>query len=127
MHDVAVTAAPGRASAELFPASAASAVLHPYLRLIACSCCGAHSDWQLRRAQVGAGGTNAAIGTEPVAMDRGKAQVFVQRLFDFENWLEAELHDFGALAAILLLVLSSTYYVWMILRPVLPEKASKKE
>jgi hypothetical protein len=60
-------------------------------------------------------------------MDRGKAQVFVQRLFDFENWLEAELHDFGALAAILLLVLSSTYYVWMILRPVLPEKASKKE
>jgi hypothetical protein len=60
-------------------------------------------------------------------MDRGKAQVFVQRLLDFENWLEAELHDLGALAAILLLMLSSAYYVWMILRPVLPEKARKKD
>jgi hypothetical protein len=60
-------------------------------------------------------------------MDRGKAQVFVQRLLDFENWLEAELHDLGALAAILLLMLSSAYYLWMILRPVLPEKARKKD
>ena len=60
-------------------------------------------------------------------MDRGKAQVFVQRLLDFENWLEAELHDFGAVAAIMLLVLSSAYYVWMILRPVLPAKARKHD
>ena len=60
-------------------------------------------------------------------MDRGRAQVFIQRLFDFENWLEAELHDFGAIAAIILLIFSSAYYMWMILRPALPEKARKKD
>ena len=59
-------------------------------------------------------------------MDRGRAQVFIQRLFDFENWLEAELHDFGAIA-ILLLVPSSAYCVWMIVRPVLPDKSRKKD
>lgn len=59
-------------------------------------------------------------------MDRGKAQVFVQRLLDLENWLEAELHDFGAAAGILLIVLSSAYYIWMIIRPLLP-KTNKKD
>ena len=58
-------------------------------------------------------------------MDRGRAQVLVQRLLDFENWLEAELHDFGAIAAILLLVLSSSYYVWMIISPALPTTKKK--
>jgi hypothetical protein len=58
-------------------------------------------------------------------MDRGKAQVFVQRLLDFENWLEAEMHDFGAAAAILLLLLSSAYYIWMIISPALPKSGKK--
>ena len=60
------------------------------------------------------------------AMEQGRAQGFIQRLFDSENWLEAELHEFGAIA-ILLLVPSSAYCVWMILRPVLPDKSRKKD
>lgn len=52
------------------------------------------------------------------AIDRGS----IQRPIEFETWLE-----FGAKAAILLLVLSSAYYVWMTSRHVLPEKSRKKD
>ena len=59
------------------------------------------------------------------AMDKGRAQVLFQRMLDFERWAEAELHDFGAIVVIMLIAVSSAFYVWMLIKPLV--KSEKKD
>ena len=58
-------------------------------------------------------------------MDKGKAQVLFSRLTDFERWMEAELHDFGAIFVIILIAISSAFYIWLLVKPLI--KSEKKD
>ena len=59
------------------------------------------------------------------AMDPARAQVWLQRALD--NWHLAEAHDIGVIAIIALVLLSSCFYVWTIVKSVLPKSALKKD
>ena len=58
-------------------------------------------------------------------MDPARAQVWLQRALD--NWHLAEAHDIGVIAIIALVLLSSCFYVWTIVRSLLPKPALKKD
>ena len=59
------------------------------------------------------------------AMDPARAQVWLQRALD--NWHLAEAHDIGVIAIIALVLLSSCFYVWTIVKSLLPKPALKKD
>ena len=58
-------------------------------------------------------------------MDPARAQVWLQRALD--NWHLAEAHDIGVIAIIALVLLSSCFYVWTIVKSLLPKPALKKD
>jgi len=57
--------------------------------------------------------------------DLARREVWLQRALD--NWHLAEAHDIGVIAIIALVLLSSCFYVWTIVKSLLPKPALKKD